>query len=132
MGIGFVAFEDAEQARIAQHQFTRSVYFGRADVAGPGPQIYVNEVDPGVELAAHFHKVDQFQVFFGGPGATFGRHDIGEVMVHFTDAYATYGPFRAGPDAALSYATIRARSTNFGGVMPGARAELLYRGRRNI
>jgi hypothetical protein len=94
--------------------------------------MYMNEVDPGVELAAHFHTVDQFQIFFGTKGATFKRHPVSSVMVHYTDAYSTYGPFQAAADASLLYATIRAESTNFGGVMPGARAQLRYRGRRNL
>jgi hypothetical protein len=128
----FVATEDAPLSRVAEHRFDRQVYFGRPDVAGPGPQIYVNTVDAGVELAAHFHKVDQFQVFFGTPGATFKRSEITPVMVHYTDAYSTYGPFRAAADRPLRYATIRAESSNFGGVMPGARAELIRRGRRSV
>ena len=132
MGHRFVATEDAPRSRIDEHRFDRQLYFGRADVAGPGPQIYVNTVDPGVELAAHFHKVDQFQVFFGTPGATFKRREISPVMVHYTDAYSTYGPFRAAGDRPLRYATIRAESSNFGGVMPGARSELIRRGRRSM
>ena len=128
----FVATGDAARSRIDEHHFDRQVYFGRADVAGTGPQIYVNTVDPGVELAAHFHKVDQFQVFFGTPGAMFKRREIDPLMVHYTDAYSTYGPFRAAADRPLRYATIRAESSNFGGVMPGARAELVRRGRRSM
>jgi hypothetical protein len=128
----FVATSDAVWSRIEEHQFDRQVYFGSPDVAGAGPQIYVNTVDPGVELAAHFHKVDQFQVFFGTPGAMFKRREISPLMVHYTDAYSTYGPFRAAVDRPLRYATIRAESSNFGGVMPGARDELVRRGRRSM
>jgi hypothetical protein len=53
-------------------------------------------------------------------------------MVHYTDAYATYGPFRSGPHDRLLYATLRAEHSSYGGVMPGARDELAYRGARNI
>lgn len=127
----FVALEDAARVRVEAHKFESTVYFGARDVDGPGPQIYVNELDPGVELAAHFHKVDQYQVFFGGNGATFLRKPIPDLMVHYTDAYSTYGPFRAASDHTLAYATIRAYSSNFGGVMPGAREMLPYRGRRH-
>jgi hypothetical protein len=128
----FVNFAQAPRSRIDEFQFDRYLYFGQANFAGPGPQIYVNNIDPGVELAAHFHKVDQFQVFWGTPGSRFRRHPISPLLVHYTDAYSTYGPFSAGPDHSLAYATIRAESTNFGGVMPGSRDELLYRGRRNV
>jgi hypothetical protein len=127
----FVDVNEATKVRVEAHNFESTVYFGARDVDGPGPQIYVNELDPGVELAAHFHKVDQFQVFFGGNGATFLRKSIPDLMVHYTDAYSTYGPFRAAIDHSLAYATIRAHSSNFGGVMPGARAHLPYRGRRH-
>jgi hypothetical protein len=127
----FVASEDAPRVRIDAHKFDSTVYFGARDVDGSGPQIYVNELDPGVELAAHFHKVDQYQVFFGGNGATFLRKQIPALMVHYTDAYSTYGPFRAASNRTLAYATIRAHSSKFGGVMPGARDMLPYRGRRH-
>jgi hypothetical protein len=128
----FVAFAEAPRSRVDEFQFDRYLFFGQANVSGPGPQVYVNDIDPGVELAAHFHKVDQFQVFWGSPGSIFRRHAISALMVHYTDAYSTYGPFAAGRDDSLTYATIRAQSTNFGGVMPGAREDLLYRGRRNV
>ncbi|HEX4862564.1 MAG TPA: hypothetical protein VFV02_00735 [Acidimicrobiales bacterium] len=129
----FRNFRDASQSRVGQHGFDRYLFFGRADEVVEGPQAYMNELDPGVELAAHFHKVDQFQVFFGGmEGARFLRHNIPDVMVHYTDAYSTYGPFTSGREEKLLYATLRAEHSNFGGVMPGARAELPYRGRRNL
>jgi hypothetical protein len=127
----FVAADEALTVRVEAHNFESSVYFGARDVDGPGPQIYINELDPGVELAAHFHKVDQFQVFFGGNGASFLRKPIPDLMVHYTDAFSTYGPFRAASDSRLAYATVRAHSSNFGGVMPGARDLLPYRGRRH-
>ena len=129
----FRNFRDASRSHVGQHGFDRFLFFGRADELLEGPQAYMNELDPGVELAAHFHKVDQFQVFFGGmEGARFLRHAIPQVMVHYTDAYSTYGPFASGREDKLLYATLRAKHSNFGGVMPGARAELPYRGRRNI
>jgi hypothetical protein len=128
----FVTLQDAKRTRVDEHGFDSYVFFGQRDFDGPGPQIYINELDPGIELAAHFHRVDQFQVFFGGNGATFLRKRISPVMVHYTDAHSTYGPFRAAGDHSLAYATIRAQSSNFGGVMPAARSLLPYRGRRNI
>jgi hypothetical protein len=132
MADSFVNLLDAKRTRVDAHGFDSYVFFGQRDFDGPGPQIYVNELDPGIELAAHFHRVDQFQVFFGGNGATFLRTKISPVMVHYTDAHSTYGPFRAASDHSLAYATIRAQSSNFGGVMPAARSLLPYRGRRNL
>jgi hypothetical protein len=124
----FVAFSTTPRSRVEQHKFDRNLFFGQPDSDGAGPQAYVNNLDPGVELAAHFHKVDQYQVFFGEPGATYKRRAIPAVMLHYTDAYSTYGPFSSGPESRLAYATLRAMSSNFGGVMPGAEAELIRRG----
>jgi hypothetical protein len=130
----FVAFEDSEFQRVAEHtySFDSHVFFGSRKYSGPGPQIYMNNVDPGVTLGAHFHRIDQFQVFFGNDEARFQRKPIPSVFVHYADAFATYGPFSAAPDAPLLYATIRAQSDNYGGVMPGARGERPYLGRRHL
>jgi hypothetical protein len=128
----FVAFEDSKYQRVAEHGFDSHVFFGTRSYSGPGPQVYMNNVDPGITLSAHFHRIDQFQVFFGTDGARFQRKPIPAVFVHYADAFATYGPFSAAPDAALLYATIRAQSDNYGGVMPGARGERPYLGRRHL
>jgi hypothetical protein len=128
----FVAFEQAEFQRVAEHGFDSHVFFGSRKYSGPGPQVYMNNVDPGITLGAHFHRIDQFQVFFGSDGATFQRKPIPSVFVHYSDAFTTYGPFSAAPDASLLYATIRAQSDNYGGVMPGARGERPYLGRRHL
>jgi hypothetical protein len=130
----FVAFEDTEFQRVAAdgYSFDSHIFFGSRKYSGPGPQVYMNNVDPGVTLGAHFHRIDQFQVFFGNDGARFQRKPIPSVFVHYADAFATYGPFSAAPEAPLLYATIRARSDNYGGVMPGARGERPYLGRRHL
>jgi hypothetical protein len=130
----FVAFADTEFQRVAAdaYGFDSHIFFGSRKYSGPGPQVYMNNVDPGVTLSAHFHRIDQFQVFFGHDGARFQRKPIPPVFVHYADAFATYGPFSAAPDAPLLYATIRAQSDNYGGVMPGARGERPYLGRRHL
>ena len=128
----FVAFAETEYQRVAEHGFDSHVFFGSRKYSGPGPQVYMNNVDQGTTLAAHFHRIDQFQVFFGTDGARFQRKPIPAVFVHYADAFATYGPFSAAPDASLLYATIRAQSDNYGGVMPGARGERPYLGRRHL
>ena len=128
----FVAFGDAARVREEAKHFDSFVFFGSRTQDGGGPQMYMNLVDPGTELAAHFHRVDQFQVFFGTPGSVFQRKPIPPLFVHYTDAYSTYGPFRAAPGEPLLYATIRAESSNFGGVMPGARHQRPYLGDRQL
>lgn len=128
----FVAFADTEFQRVAEHGFDSHVFFGTRSYSGRGPQVYMNNVDPGITLSAHFHRIDQFQVFFGNDGARFQRKPIPSVFVHYADAFATYGPFSAGPGASLLYATIRANSDNYGGVMPAARGERPYLGRRHL
>jgi hypothetical protein len=124
----FVSFSQTPRSRIDLHGFDRNLFFGAPDSDGPGPQAYVNDLDPDVELAAHFHKVDQFQVFFGAAGATYKHRAIPAVLLHYTDAYSTYGPFRSGLNTRLPYATLRAQSSNYGGVMPGAKDALIRRG----
>jgi hypothetical protein len=128
----FVTFEDAESQRVAEHGFDSHVFFGSRKHSGPGPQVYMNNVDPGITLSAHFHRIDQFQVFFGNDGARFQRKPIPSVFVHYSDAFTTYGPFSSAPHASLLYATIRAHSDSYGGVMPGARGERPYLGRRHV
>lgn len=125
-------FDPSRSERKDDLGFDRYLFFGLPYVAEPGPQIYINDLDPTVGLPAHFHKVDQFQVFFGTEGAVLGRQPLSSAVVHYTDAYSTYGPFSAGPSKSLKYATIRATASTFGGVMPGAREELIYRGRRHF
>jgi hypothetical protein len=105
--------------------------FGRSTDIQIGPEVYLVERPPGDTLGAHFHDVDQFQVFFDSPGATYQRRPITSVMVHYTDAYTTYGPFRAGPVAPLQYFTVRATRSSIHGPMPQSRELLPYRGRRN-
>jgi hypothetical protein len=128
----FVAFDETQHVREEAKGFDSFVFYGARNFDGEGPQMYMNRVDPSVELAAHFHRIDQFQVFFGTPGSIFQRRPIPELFLHYTDAYSSYGPFRASEATPLLYATIRARSSNYGGVMPGARAERPYRGRRQL
>jgi hypothetical protein len=128
----FVAFDEAEHVRLEAKHFDSYVFFGAREAEGDGPQMYMNEVDRGVELGSHFHRVDQFQVFFGDEGSVFQRKPIPELLVHYTDAFSVYGPFTAAPDRDLFYATIRARSTNFGGAMPEFKDQRPYRGHRQM
>ena len=86
---------------------------------------------PGYLGRAHFHEVDQFQVFFGGAGATYQRHEVPWAMLHYADAYTTYGPFQAG-GSTLRFFTLRARPTLGTHYMPESRDKLVRRGRRTL
>ncbi len=71
----------------------------------PYPVAYLIELDPNSELDVHFHRANQFQVFFRG-GGWFGRHHLELVTVHYAGAYTAYGPIRPG-DEGLSFVTLR-------------------------
>ena len=76
------------------------------------------EQDPDTVLQAHFHRVDQFQVFVGGSGRI-GKRSADPVTVHFTKAQTPYGPLAAGPDG-LSYIVVRAERDSGAEWMPEA------------
>jgi hypothetical protein len=106
-------------------------FFGRSDELLPGPQGFLVEVvPPHTSVGAHFHSTDQFQVFFPSEGAWYQRHPIDDVLVHYTDAYTTYGPFGSGAIPMCFY-TLRPVASTVTGYMPGSRDRLPYRGQRN-
>lgn len=83
-------------------------YIGRGgEVGNGGPQAYMLSVPVGVTVRPHFHRTDQFQLFFGTRSATFGKAIIPPVYVHYVDGYTPYGPFGPG-EAGLDYFTLRA------------------------
>jgi hypothetical protein len=96
------------------------------------PQAFLAHLQPDDHVRAHFHRVDQYQVFFGAPGALFQRTEIpaGTVLVQYADAYSTYGPFSCA-EKGLDFFTLRAFGDNFTAYMPGSR-HLLSRRRRRI
>jgi hypothetical protein len=69
------------------------------------PMAFLVEQPPGSVVQAHFHQADQFQVVVAG-GGTLGRHAVGPVTVHYTNAHTAYGPIAAGEDG-LQYFTLR-------------------------
>lgn len=95
------------------------------------PQAFLVHMPPHDQVPAHFHRIDQFQVFFGASGARYQRTDVarGTVLVQYADAYATYGPFSSG-DEMLDFYTLRAAGDGVTAFMPGARDLLVHRGRR--
>ncbi|MDF1604674.1 hypothetical protein [Nocardioides sp. YIM 152315] len=95
-------------------RYTMTDYLGRhagerADAGDDhGRQAYlVRQEAP--ELRAHFHEVDQFQVVLDGEG-TLGRDRAVRGVVHYTDAFTSYGPIRTDPAIGLAYFTLRRRA----------------------
>ena len=108
---------DETTPRVVGHEgrrYTMTDYVGRhageRDRAGgvDDRQAYlVRQEAP--ELRAHFHEVDQFQVVLDGEG-TLGRERAVRGVVHYTDAFTSYGPIRTDPAVGLAYFTLRRRA----------------------
>ena len=97
----------------------------------PGPQGYLARVAPTHDVGSHFHKVDQFQVMFGAPGAFYQRWRS-RAFLHYTDAYSVYGPFGAGQEDEFFFFTLRAVQSTLHGAMPEMRDQLAYHGERQF
>src|ERR1700704_4591078 len=69
------------------------------------PMAYLVEQPPNYTIPAHFHLVDQFQVMVSGTG-WLGKSRIADTLVHYTNAYTTYGPIITEQDA-VEYFTLR-------------------------
>jgi hypothetical protein len=74
------------------------------------PTVFLAEQPANRELAPHFHRQNQFQLFVEGTG-TIGKETIKPFTVHYAGAYTGYGPIMAGPEG-LKYFTIRAVHDN--------------------
>ncbi|NPC96686.1 hypothetical protein [Nocardioides sp. zg-DK7169] len=99
--------------------YVMSDYLGAHTAKEPGEQAYlVEQLAP--ELRAHFHEVDQFQVVLAG-GGSIGREDAAPGVVHYTDAYTSYGPIRSEPGVGISYLTLRRDPTTGINYMPEER-----------
>jgi hypothetical protein len=106
----------------------RRMYFNPT-VGAPGPQGFLVEM-PGPSInMAHFHEVDQFQLFFGSRGGWYKRHPLPALTVHYTDAYSTYGPFGSDTDETFKFLTLRPMRSGVAGYMPGAREVLVSQGK---
>jgi hypothetical protein len=75
---------------------------------GPEPQAFRLDFDANYPLKAHFHAVDQFQIFIAG-GGKIGKHTVQSVMVHYADHHTPYGPIVAG-ERGISYLTLRSKT----------------------
>ena len=100
-------------------RYLMSDYLGSHTTKQPGEQAYLVQQE-AAELRAHFHEVDQFQVVVGGEG-TIGRDRAVPGVVHYTDAYTSYGPIRTDPAAGISYLTLRRDPTTGINYMPEER-----------
>ena len=69
------------------------------------PVAYLIELDPRSDLAVHYHRANQFQVFVDGDGHL-GRRPVRRVVVQYAGAYTAYGPIRPG-DRGLQFFTLR-------------------------
>jgi hypothetical protein len=93
-----------------------------AGLAGPYPMAYLVDQAADCTVEAHYHQVDQFQLFVGGSGHI-GTHPVESVTVHYAGAHSPYGPIVSGP-AGVRYVTLR-RSWDPGAQwMPGAAPRL--------
>lgn len=96
-----------------------------------GPQVYLAEIlTPHANERAHFHEVDQFQIFLGG-GGKFGKAPIDPVMVQYADAWTPYGPLIGGPDG-YSFLTVRRRSSAGALYIPESRQKRQNLGGRQV
>jgi hypothetical protein len=86
------------------------------------PMAFLVEKEAGAVVRPHFHAADQFQVVVQG-GGRLGRHDIGTVAVHYTDAWSAYGPILAAGEG-VSWFTLRNTWDPGAKYMPSARSEL--------
>jgi hypothetical protein len=86
------------------------------------PMAFLVEKEAGAVVRPHFHAADQFQVVVQG-GGRLGRHEIGTVAVHYTDAWSAYGPIVAA-DEGVSWFTLRNTWDPGARYMPAARSEL--------
>lgn len=88
------------------------------------PMAFLVEMTPDSVLPAHFHPVDQFQVFVSGSGRL-GRENATGLHIHYADRHTAYGPIAAGPQG-VAYFTLRAKNDARGMFLnkPGVR-ELL-------
>ena len=94
--------------------FYKSEWMENGEDSLYSPTVFLAEHPPNCELAPHFHRQNQFQLFAEGEGFL-GQERIGPVTVHYAGACTGYGPILPG-DAWLKYFTIR--SVFYAGLTP--------------
>src|ERR1700736_4328490 len=94
-----------------------------------GPQGFLLFMPERDQFKPHFHRVNQFQVFFPSGGAQYRRTPIDHILVHYADGYVTYGPITTSTSS-MEIFTLRAIFDNFAAYMPEDRDKLVRRGKR--
>ena len=107
----------------------RRMYFDPPTEDAPGPQAFLVEMPGPCTNMAHFHEIDQFQLFFGGNSSWYKRHALPPLTVHYSDAYSTYGPFGSSSEETFRFLTLRPVRSVVAGYMPWARKMLERQGR---
>jgi hypothetical protein len=101
------------------------VFFGEAARRqGMGPQAFMAETPAGTAGHPHFHNVDQYQIFYPAPGATYKNKPIDSPLLHYTDAFTAYGPYASGPELPSEHLTLRARHSSVTAYVPEEREKL--------
>jgi len=96
-------------------------YWGPPTGSKAGPQaLLVDHPEPDSTISAHFHIVQQFQIFTSGTGLV-GRHTVKPGTVQYTDEYTTYGPI----SGEVRYMVVRAVTDPGAKNMPESRALLI-------
>ncbi len=93
----------------------------------PGPEVlypmaFLVEQSAETTVQTHYHQANQWQVVVGG-GGSMGTHEVGPVVVHYTNAFSSYGPLRSGAEG-LHYFTLRNGYDPGAQYIPGARDKL--------
>jgi hypothetical protein len=85
-----------------------NMFGANSDVSSPELQAFRLDLCADQVLDAHFHIVDQFQVFIDGRG-TIGRDDAAIISAHYADHHTGYGPLIASQQG-LTYLTLRSKT----------------------
>jgi hypothetical protein len=120
----FRSYEEVAESKVSQEPGRwRLEYYDDRSGSSTGLLVFLVDSQPNREVRAHFHDADQFQIMFGGGGATYKRSTIPGVFLHYADAYTTYGPFGSG-EGRFSFMTIRAKRAAVTAYMPESRDQL--------
>lgn len=102
-------YAEKVETRFRRGQSWKINLFGaNSNVSSPELQAFRLDLNADQVLDAHFHIVDQFQVFIEGTG-TIGRDTAGPIVVHYADHHTGYGPLIAS-ELGMTYLTLRPKT----------------------